>query len=598
MADSLPARYGRDQLFAFSGFEGPTDPWHGLIGSAQGDRCGYWFHVNSEIWNDHGLRVAVGIARGSETAVLLRDLPGFDPAAVLGDSAEFELGAGVYCRFTMVDDRRCRIQAEARRPGAVPCLEIRALLPGHRRELHPDRLTLRYKDDGFTILAPGGGLESTGEGWILRGGPSLDACVVWHPPTDRVGAGAAFETDTTALLERRAAWTLAVPVPPGLSKRRQEFLRRCAVSLRTNSLSAFPPFRHGHTTPDRWPHRNAYLWDSAFQAIGMATFDPDWAWQALAAMWSLQDETETGFIPSMISTAGPPDHFETNSPVLAWAALEISRRDPRREPLEAAFDPLDRYIADALARRDPKWNNLVVWKRFSHGMDNSPRFDGAMPAVYVDANIYLANDIRSLAEIARKLGRSEEERRLSAAFDELTVAINDGLWDPQERWYYDLDPDGHPIRVKTPVPFAAVLGGVTGPAGRDEIILERLLDPAVFWRPLPPSTVAADEPSYGDDMWRGPAWPNLAHVAYRALQERGRPSEAAELANRWLREGLRWYEACGGIYEFYDAEAERCALDLPRKSGVGALNDYGFGLAVPLAFAWEEYDRYGAVGTA
>lgn len=581
MNEELPRGYGEGQLFAFSGFEGPTDPWNGLIGSALGDRCGYWFHVNSEIWNDHGVRVAAGCRTADADVFDVDGLPAFEPRLVLGDVAEFGLAPALSARFTMVADTICRIEFTGDGANAVPCLDVRAHLPGADVEAAANRLHLDYRGDGYTLEVRGGQIEPTADGWTARG-KGLEAALAWRPAGEPA-ADPGWSADTMALCHARASWAAAVPLPDGLSAAEQRFLRRCAVSLRTNALSPCGLFRNGYTTPNRWPHRNCYLWDSALQALGYAAFDMDWACRALAAMWA--HTTENGFIYSMLTTTGPGEHFETNSPVLAWAAWELARLGAPRAFLEEAYGPLGRYVLDALARRDA--GGLVRWDRFSHGMDNSPRFDAGMPSVYADANIYLAHELEVLTAIAESIGRTADVARWNAEHNALATAINNRLWDEETGWHFDLDAEGRFVRVKTPVGIAALLSHLGADNGRDAIVLGRVLDPSVFWRPLPVPTVAADEPTYGTDMWRGPAWPNTSFYAYRALQRHGRSDRARELADRWLGEQRRWYEETGGLYEFYDAEADTAPGRLPRKRGVGALNDYGWSCALPLVFARE-----------
>jgi hypothetical protein len=578
MSDTLPRAYGEGQLFAFSGFEGPTDPWNGLIGSALDGECGYWFHVNSETWNDYGLRIAAGCRAGDRDRFKTADLPDFQPRLVLGDVSDTCLAGSLSVRFTMVSDTACRIEFDGAGSGKIPCLDMRSHLPGAAVEAGAERLHLAYRRDAYTVEVRGGRIEPAAAGWRARG-LQLEASVSWHPAGQRP-SNPGWTADTPRLRDARIAWAAGVPVPEGATDAEQRFLRRCAVSLRTNALAPRGIFCDGYTTPDRWPHRNSYLWDSAMQALGYAAFDMDWACRALAAMWA--QTTETGFIHSMLTTEGPGEHFETNAPVLAWTALELAERGAPRDFLESSYHPLSRYVLDALARRGA--DGLVRWDRFSHGMDNSPRFDAGMPSVYADANIYLANELQALGALAGAIGRDDDVPRWDVECRALSNAINARLWDEKTGWYYDLDTAGKFVRVKTPVGIAALLSSLSAVNGRDLRILERVLDRHTFWRPLPVPTVAADEPTCGTDMWRGPAWPNTSFYAWCALQRQGRHDRALELAVRWLEEQRRWYETTGGLYEFYDAEAVIPPAELPRKRGVGALNDYGWGCALPLVF--------------
>ena len=85
------------------------------------------------------------------------------------------------------------------------------------------------------------------------------------------------------------------------------------------------------------------------------------------------------------------------------------------------------------------------------------------------------------------------------------------------------------------------------------LVEEHLLNPDRFWLPVPPPSVAADEPSFSVKdrflglrrYWRGPTWVNSAWLVWLGLRRLGYPEQAAELAGRIIntvaREGLREY---------------------------------------------------------
>ena len=52
--------------------------------------------------------------------------------------------------------------------------------------------------------------------------------------------------------------------------------------------------KHRWTTPDRWPHRGMWLWDSAFHAIGFRHVDVEVARDAISAVFDAQ--REGGFV--------------------------------------------------------------------------------------------------------------------------------------------------------------------------------------------------------------------------------------------------------------------------------------------------------------
>jgi hypothetical protein len=86
------------------------------------------------------------------------------------------------------------------------------------------------------------------------------------------------------------------------------------------------------------------------------------------------------------------------------------------------------------------------------------------------------------------------------------------------------------------------------------LVQEHLLNPARFWLPIPPPSVAADDPSFSADdrrlvgprrYWRGPTWVNSSWLLWLGLVRLGYDEQAQQLADRIcavvLRQGLREY---------------------------------------------------------
>ena len=78
------------------------------------------------------------------------------------------------------------------------------------------------------------------------------------------------------------------------------------------------------TTPDRWPHRALWLWDSAFHAVGWRHLDPGLAREMIDAVFDAQQPD--GRVPHM-STPESSSAI-TQPPVLALAAALVDDVDP------------------------------------------------------------------------------------------------------------------------------------------------------------------------------------------------------------------------------------------------------------------------------
>ena len=124
-------------------------------------------------------------------------------------------------------------------------------------------------------------------------------------------------------------------------------------------------------------------------------------------------------------------------------------------------------------------------------------------------------------------------------------------------------------------------------------LADRLTDPGSFWLPVPVPTVAADEPQYSDDMWRGPSWMNINFFIWEGLREYGFDNIADELRRRCMAAIEKWYYEGGGVFEFYDPMNETHPFWLHRKGivggagdpGVGVIRDYCFTAAMYIAWA-------------
>ena len=56
---------------------------------------------------------------------------------------------------------------------------------------------------------------------------------------------------------------------------------------------------------------------------------------------------------------------------------------------------------------------------------------------------------RQLAEIADHLGKTDDAKRYRREAEKLAVLINEKMWDPKRKFYFDLTVDGQQAPVKT-----------------------------------------------------------------------------------------------------------------------------------------------------
>lgn len=404
----------------------------------------------------------------------------------------------------------------------------------------------------------------------------------------RARAEAGLRAEVVELAERQWSWLGAQPTPPHLDPATERAYRKACAILRVNTESAQGVIPYRWTTPDRWPHRHMWLWDSAFHAVGWRHLDLEMAQEALLA--NLTMVAEDGYLAHMTAPDPAIRSIDcTQPPVLGWAVEKVHQLSGDEAFLAAVYEPLCRYVAWDLAHRQaPGEPDLLGWRLQGQGdpvrtarggesgWDNSPRFDTCTGMAAVDLSCQAQRELSVLARLATRLGRDDEAARHAARAEQIGQAVRQRLWDPQAGFFFDRDQDGTFIPVRTAAAYLTLWSGAAAPDQAVRLVAD-LHDPRRFGRPLPIPTVAADEPTYCDDMWRGPTWLNIDLLCIEGLADCGYRTEARRIAEQVVREVTRWYELEGTLFEFYDAEARVPPYALHRKGGVGAAGGTGFG---------------------
>ena len=158
--------------------------------------------------------------------------------------------------------------------------------------------------------------------------------------------------------------------------------------------------RGGYCVPTARLYPFQWNWDSAFVAMGWATFDEARAWQEISSL--LRGQWDDGMIPQIVFHAPSQDYFPgpevwqiertpptsgiTQPPVLATAARHVFDAARDRALAEAQITAIyPRLVANHrwwAAARDPKQTGVVTTLHpWETGMDNSPAWDAALARV-------------------------------------------------------------------------------------------------------------------------------------------------------------------------------------------------------------------------
>ena len=385
------------------------------------------------------------------------------------------------------------------------------------------------------------------------------------------GDQSALKADLDEVIARRIKWLKDRHIPEGLSPVARRTLVKALSVMKTQVYSPEGRIRHRWTTPDRWPHKNMWLWDSAFHAIGWRHVDAGLARDALSAVMDMQ--APDGMVSLMMTPESILNQI-TQPPVLALAAKMAHASEPRMEWLEEMYPKLCAYVEWDMANRDLDKDGLVEWQISGNprcrsgesGMDNSPRFDEATSMAAVDFNSFLALEYELLAEFAATLGREADEARWKEQHARLCRLISKRLWSPKHGFFldYDTERQAHCPVLASSGFMPLICGAAT--AAQAGALARHLRNPATFGTPLPvPSVAAGDAEHYSPDMWRGPVWVNLNWLVAFGFKRYGRRKVAAKLVEQTVGAIEENCERYGSLYEFFDARNETPPPQLLRK---------------------------------
>lgn len=371
---------------------------------------------------------------------------------------------------------------------------------------------------------------------------------------------------------------------------------KCISTMKTQLYSPEGKIKRIWSTPDRLPHRNMWLWDSVFHAIGHRHLNTEIAESLILALFDVQ--RDDGFIPHM---AKPHEISDiTQPPVIAWGAYLVYKKSGNKEFLKNAFANNKKFLIWCSKNRRKSNNELYSWHTNADlnnrcdesGMDNSPRFDTESDLFAIDLSCYMANETRFMKKIADELGDTESSDFFSQWYEKIKADINRTLWCEEDGFYYDYDINKRCFnKVRSVASFLPIFAGVCD-KNQCGSLVAHLENPDEFGTQFPIPSISAKDKTFGSDMWRGPVWINCNYMILKGLAEYGYNDLSQKIKEKTLDVIDEWYKRTGTVYEFYDSENRTPPFCFNRKGAVvepydfrikyQSIRDYGW--SITLAF--------------
>jgi len=304
----------------------------------------------------------------------------------------------------------------------------------------------------------------------------------------------------------------------------------------------------------------------------------------------LDRQSDEGRLPIMLSGSNPdtfgsvapgprPNHKNQAKPVFGQLALLAAPEGTGLQWLAPHFDRLLKFYDSWTANNESQIGLLVWGDDVAIGNDNDPTTFGR--PFFSSANLLLNTlyyqDLRASAELARRLGRPEDERRLS----QLALALGANLlkycWDPRDQFFYTVDTQCVdlrarlisfkrgmdmswkclPLRIQTFTGFLPLWCNLATAEQAGALVQANYLADQRFRGDWGVRSLSSKESMYcmnfssNPSNWLGPVWIIVNYFVWQGLRNYGFRQEAQDLADKTLKLLAADVAAHGSLNEYY-----------------------------------------------
>ena len=355
-----------------------------------------------------------------------------------------------------------------------------------------------------------------------------------------------------------------------------------------------------------------WLWDTAFHAIVLSSFDTEWAKAEirnfLLAQW------DSGFLPHIVFwgkkktlphwayiesalSIRPRTTSITQPPVFPISVEAIFTKDNDKEFLKEVLPKLSKHHKWLLKNRDIDNDNLIsIISPNESGMDELPPFQIAAGYTGLDTtrlhytyrkgdflnhryrfdnkkilkkdyfnveellfNVVFIESARALSRLFKAIGDNQESTFFKETADNSEQALLVKCWDKNDEIFYSLySKEEKFANVKTVASLMPLfLDGLKGEKLKT-LVEKHLLNPDEFFTDYPFPSVSKDEKYYVPHdtpkhqvklLWRGPTWIATNWFVVKGLQKHGYD----EIANKVIKRMSKMIDD-HGFREYYNPE--------------------------------------------
>jgi hypothetical protein len=283
------------------------------------------------------------------------------------------------------------------------------------------------------------------------------------------------------------------------------------------------------------------------------------------AFFTLQ--REDGQLPASVKLSGMNWGQAQMVVPIAATAWEVSLLARDEAFLAEAYNACSRWDAWLRRYRDTRGTGLVeAFCTYDTGQDNSPRWAGvsdecpdhdakkfspgqSVPRLCPDLSATVLGGRIALSAMAKALGKDAEAQQWMDDAEHIRSLIIDKLWCEEDASFYDVDPDGKFVRVRSVANYRVLGEHVL----RLEVAREKrmfndlwhrqLYNPKAYWAKYPFPSIALNDPLFvrpiPRNSWGGASQALTALRTLRWMEHYGKARQLRVLMNAWCEAIIR-----------------------------------------------------------
>lgn len=265
------------------------------------------------------------------------------------------------------------------------------------------------------------------------------------------------------------------------------------------------------------------------------------------------------------------NQLTTSAPWYAWQNWEIYQITHDKQFLKEMYTSSQKFYNYYVSNRDSDKDGLCEWG--AHAVLESVR--DAMVAVWdevgwpshfegIDLNCMLVQEAKSLAKMARELGKEKEAQKWEQDAQQRSELINKYMWDEETGFYYHVDKKDNDftfektndLKREEIIGFLPLWAEIASPSQAEKLV-KKLTDPKKFWRIYGVPSLAADDSYYNPKgYWNGPVWVEWDYLIVHGLLLYGYEDLARELVQRVAENMIAQLKKDHQFWEFYSPDEQ------------------------------------------